>query len=86
VLRPRNSRWLAGVLVLLALALAVLGVTGEGGLPKWPIAMALAAAGGLAVRPWLPRWLDPLLFALPYAALPLVSLYALFGAIVPLLG
>jgi 4-amino-4-deoxy-L-arabinose transferase-like glycosyltransferase len=86
VLRPRNSRPVAFGLVAASLILAAWGLVGGAGLPKWPIAITWIAALGLAIRPYLPRRLDPLLFALPYLAFPLLDLYALFGAIVPQLA
>ena len=82
-LRPRTARVLAVLLALFGCGLAGWGGLAGGGLPKWPLAITLLFAVGLAVRPWLPRRLDPLLFALPFAALPLLALYALCGAIVP---
>ena len=81
-LRPLNSRRLAAGVVLLAMGLVAWGLASGVGLPKWPLTLTLAAAAGLAIRPWLPRQLDALLFALPYLALPFLALYALFGAIV----
>ena len=87
VLRPaRNSRLLAALLVLLGVVLAVWGVALTHTLPKWPLALCLAAAALLAVRPWLPRRLDGLLFALPYGALPILALYCLYGGVVPQLA
>jgi 4-amino-4-deoxy-L-arabinose transferase-like glycosyltransferase len=85
-LRPERSRVVAAGLALLALALVIWGLAGGHGLPKWPSMLALLSATAFAVRPWLPRRLDGLLFALPYAALPLLALYGLFGAIVPQLA
>ncbi len=85
-LRPRAGRILAAVLVGFGFGLAAWGGLTGGDLTKWPLAITVAFAAGLAVRPRLPRWLDPLLFALPFAALPLLDLYALFGAIVPQLA
>jgi len=82
-LLPRCSRWLAAGLLLLAVGLVAWGLLTGRGLPKWPLALTLAASAALAARPLLPRRLDPLLVAAPYAWLPLVSLYALFGVIVP---
>ncbi len=85
-LRPERSRALAAGLALLAVVLLAAGLMGSQGVPKWPVALALLSAAAFAVRPWLPARLDGLLFALPYAALPLIALYALFGAIVPQLA
>jgi 4-amino-4-deoxy-L-arabinose transferase-like glycosyltransferase len=85
-LRPERSRVLAAGLALLAVALLAWGLVGGHGLPKWPVALALLSAAAFAIRPWLPRRVDGLLFALPYFALPLLALYGLFGAIVPQLA
>jgi 4-amino-4-deoxy-L-arabinose transferase-like glycosyltransferase len=84
--QPRWSRWIAAGLAVLAVALAAWGVLGGHGLPKWTLLIVVVVAAGLAVRAWLPRALDGLVWAVPYAALPLVALYALFGAIVPQLA
>jgi 4-amino-4-deoxy-L-arabinose transferase-like glycosyltransferase len=85
-LRPRNSRLIAGGLLLLALMLIAGSRFAHQALPKWPLALTLVVAAGLAVRPLLPRRFDPLLFALPFAALSLLDWYALFGAILPQLA
>lgn len=47
VARPGVGRWLAGGLVVLAIGLVMWGVAGGAGLPKWPVAMTMAAAVGL---------------------------------------
>lgn len=89
VLRPRVGRRLAGGLVLLAFGLAAWGLIGGAGLPKWPLAINLAAAMALAIGDWglgIGNLPSAILFALPYAALPVLALYALFGAIVPQLA
>ncbi|MCX7707507.1 MAG: glycosyltransferase family 39 protein, partial [Anaerolineae bacterium] len=44
--RPGAGRWLAGGLVILAAGLVVWGVLAGAGLPKWPVAMTMAAAVG----------------------------------------
>jgi 4-amino-4-deoxy-L-arabinose transferase-like glycosyltransferase len=87
---PRSARILAGGLVFLAVVIAAWGLLRVHALPKWPSALALAAALFLAGSSLLPRRtpsqaarLNALLFALPYVALPIFALYALFGAIVP---
>jgi 4-amino-4-deoxy-L-arabinose transferase-like glycosyltransferase len=121
-LRPRVGRWLAGGLALCALGLAAWGLASGAGLPKWPLAITLIAAIGLAIWdlgfgiwdrgprnvPVRLRISGPefriaksavrnlqsaicnlqsaISFALPYVALPLLALYALFGAIVPQLA
>ena len=85
VLRPAVSRALAGLLLLLVLALAAMGlVTGDW--PIWPLLFSALGAGGLFLRPWLPRCLDGWLFALPFAGLVVLDLICLFGFIVPALG
>jgi hypothetical protein len=52
-------------------------------LPRWPLALTAATAGLLAGATRLPARLRGLAFAAPFAALPLLDLYAIFGAIVP---
>ncbi len=85
VLRPPVSRALAALLALLALLLAVVGlVTGDW--PTWPLLLSALAAGGLFIRPWLPRQLDGLLFALPFLGLVILDLISLFVFIVPALS
>jgi len=85
VLRPAVSRALAATLALLVLALAVVGlVTGDW--PTWPLLFSAAGAGGLFLRPWLPRRFDGLLFALPFVGLAVLDLVCLFGFIVPALS
>jgi 4-amino-4-deoxy-L-arabinose transferase-like glycosyltransferase len=86
LMSARNARLVASLLVLAAAAVAIWGSVVAHALPKWPVALALAGALLLALRPFVPRRLDGLLFSLPYVALPLLALYALFGAIVPQLA
>ncbi len=84
-LRPRMSRWLAVLLGFLVLALAVVGlVTGDW--PMWSLVFSAAGALGLFIRPWLPRRLDSLLFALPFIGLAVLDLVSLFVFIVPKLS
>jgi 4-amino-4-deoxy-L-arabinose transferase-like glycosyltransferase len=94
---PRAGRIVVGGLGLVAVALAVWGILSHTGLPKWPIAMTIIFAAGfaaldlgaLAVERLLKRppvILERLAFAVPFCILPLLSLYALFGAIVPQLA
>jgi len=85
-LRPSNSRLIAAGLLLLALGLLIGSMIAHQALPKWPLALTVVIAAGLAVRPLLPHRFDSLLFALPFAALPFLDLYALFGAILPQLA
>jgi hypothetical protein len=99
-LQLRSSLLLALGLVLAGLGLVAWGVTIGPGLPKWPLALILAFAAFMAalasIRPGLAgRRPGPgnqqsairnLLFSLPYILLPLLSLYALFGAILPQLA
>jgi hypothetical protein len=84
--QPRWSRRIAVGLAVLAVALAAWGVLSGHGLPKWTLLIVAVFEVGLAVRSWLPRALDGLVWAVPYALLPVVALYALFGAIVPQLA
>jgi hypothetical protein len=69
--------------VCLAAALRILAAHS---LPRWPLFVSLVAALFLGIRPWLPTRLDRLLFALPFATLPFLDLYALFGIVVPMLS
>ena len=85
-LRPHNSRLIAVGLLILALGLAAGSLLAHQALPRWSLALTVVVAAGLAVRPLLPHRFDSLLFALPFAALPLLDLYALFGAILPQLA
>ena len=84
VLRRQLSRWLAALLALGAFLLAVVGMV-EGDWPMWPLLFLATAALGLFIRPWLPRRLDGLLFALPFVGLAVLDLVCLFGFIVPAL-
>ncbi len=96
--RPRVGRWLAVGLVIFGIGLVAWGVTSGAGLPKWPLAITALFAVGLVVadlgqqlRSRSTQQCEASLwdtvritfFVLPFAALPLLSLYALFGAIVP---
>ena len=85
-LQQRSSRWLAGLLLVASVAMALAARLGGQRLPAWPLALALGGAVGLAVLPWLPRALGRWLWALPYLLLPLLALYGLFGALVPQLA
>jgi len=85
VLRPGVSRWVAALLVLGALSLALLGLV-SGNWPTWPLLLTAAGAAGLFVRRWLPRRLDGLLFALPFIGLAVLDLVSLFVFIVPALS
>ena len=93
-IRPRASRILAAALVVFGFGLVAWGALSGHGLPRWPLAITLVFAAGLAILDPLARLLEKafsiqrsafslLVFALPFAALPLLDLYALFGAIVP---
>jgi len=82
ILRPATSRWAGALLALISLALAGAGLLG-GDLPVWLLGFCAIAALGLLVRPWLPRRLDGVLFALPFAALALLDLVSLFVFIRP---
>ncbi len=84
--QPRVGRILALVLVGWSIPLGIWGVATGHGLPKWPLAITLIFAVGIAAATLLPdrgrRWV----YASPFVLLPLVSFYALFGAIVPALA
>lgn len=45
--RPGVGRWLSAVLAFFAVGMAVWGIAGGYGLPRWPVAMTMAAAVGL---------------------------------------
>ncbi len=94
---PRAGRIVAVALGVFAAALAAWGILSHTGLPKWPIAMTVIFAvgfaaldlGSLAVERFFhrsPAIIHRLAFALPFCALPLLSLYALFRAIIPQLA
>jgi hypothetical protein len=85
-LRPRVSRWLAAILVVFGMALVAWGLLAGHGLPKWPLAIAAAFVGALVAASCLPDRLRRLAYAVPFALLPVLALYALFGAIVPQLA
>ncbi len=83
---PRAGRILAAVLIGFAVGLAAWGVLSHTGLPKWPMMITAILAAGLFLASWLPRKLQPVLFAAPYALFVLLDLYALFKAIGPQLA
>ncbi len=86
VSKRERSLLYAGLLLACCGGLAVWGVLSGVGLPKWPIAIAGGIAVALAARRALPRAFDRLVFALPFAALPFLGLYALYGVILPQLA
>jgi 4-amino-4-deoxy-L-arabinose transferase-like glycosyltransferase len=83
--QPRSSLLLALGLVLLGFGLLAWGITIGPGLPKWPLALILAFAACMAALSSIPRGhaVRNLFSVLPYILLPLLSLYGLFGAILP---
>jgi len=94
---PRAGRVVAVALGGVAVALAAWGILSHTGLPKWPIAITVLFAAGFAaldigalvVERWLkrpPMILKQLAFAVPFCILPILALYALFGAIGPQLA
>ena len=89
-LAPRTRGIIAGVLLAWAAVLAAWGLwlapPAAAGVPDWPLAITIAAAGGLVTRAVLPERWRRLAYAVPFALLPLASLYALFGAIIPQLA
>jgi 4-amino-4-deoxy-L-arabinose transferase-like glycosyltransferase len=84
-LEPLPARITAGILLLIALALALWGVAGGAGLPNWPLALTLAAAAGLLGASFLPARWRRAAYAAPFVMLPVVAVYALFSVIVPAL-
>ncbi|MGE5602411.1 MAG: glycosyltransferase family 39 protein [Nitrososphaerales archaeon] len=84
--RPRVGRILAVALIAWSTLLGVWSIATGHGLPKWPLGITLAFAVGIAVATLLPEHTRKWFYALPFALLPLVALYALFGAIVPALS
>jgi 4-amino-4-deoxy-L-arabinose transferase-like glycosyltransferase len=98
-LRRRSSLWIALGLLVVGVILALWGLAFGAGLPRWPLALLVVLAFGLVAVHSIPRSqsapsrspnaakaIRNLVFALPYALLPFLSLYALFGAIVPQLA
>jgi 4-amino-4-deoxy-L-arabinose transferase-like glycosyltransferase len=88
-LKRRSSLVICFGLVLTGVILALWGIIAGPGLPKWPLALIIVFALGMAAAHFIRNpnsRVRILLFALPYACLPLLALYALFGAIVPQLA
>jgi 4-amino-4-deoxy-L-arabinose transferase-like glycosyltransferase len=88
-LQRRSSLLIALGLLLLGFALLAWGVTLGPGLPKWPLALIFVAALGMTALHSIRNpqaAIRNLVFVLPYALLPFLSLYALFGAILPQLA
>jgi 4-amino-4-deoxy-L-arabinose transferase-like glycosyltransferase len=88
-LQPRSSLVILVGLVLTGVILAFWGIIAGPGLPKWPLALILVFALSMAAVHFIGKpnsRVRVFLFALPYAFLPLLSLSALFGAIVPQLA
>lgn len=94
---PRAGRIVAATLGIFAVALAAWGILSHTGLPKWPLAITIVFAAGfagldlaaLAVERLLKRppvVFQQVAFAAPFCILPILALYALFGAIVPQLA
>ena len=83
---PRASRILAVAMIVLLVVLAAWGELSHMGLPKWPVMITAVLAAVLFFASWLPRKLQPVLFAAPYALFVLLDLYALFKAIGPQLA
>jgi 4-amino-4-deoxy-L-arabinose transferase-like glycosyltransferase len=96
--QPRSSLLLALGLLLLGFGLLAWAVALGPGLPKWPLALILVFAACMAIlssirntqsarrqESAMPRGhaVRHLFFVFPYVLLPLLSLYALFGAILP---
>ena len=77
---------LAVLLIVFGLGLAAWGILRDAGLPKWPILLTMVAAGALFVLSLLGPRLRNLAYIVPFAILPVLSLYALFLGIVPQLG
>ena len=85
-LGPSVGRLLAVIAGAWCLLLGSWGVTSGHGLPKWPLAITVAFVVGILVAGLLPERARRWAYALPFALLPLVAVYALFGAIVPALS
>lgn len=80
-LRRDSALPLAGLFLLAGLLLKLLGWIGN-----WPLLMAAAMAGLLALRRVLPRRLDPLVQVAPYLALVVLAVVSLFLFVVPQLA
>ena len=85
-LEPRVSRVLAVILVVWGVALAAWGLVTAHGLPKWPLVITLVFAAGVVIAGLLPERFRRWAYVVPFALLPLLALYALFGGIVPALA
>ena len=90
VQRRAAARVAAGLVLLAALAAAGWGWAQQGDVNGWSVGILAVVGLALAGWSWLPaslrRSLAGVVFALPFAGLALVTLYALFGVILPQLG
>jgi hypothetical protein len=84
--QPRSSLPIALGLVLTGVILALWGIAIGPGLPKWPLALIIAFATLMAILSSIRTQRSTfrrLIWVSPYSLLPLLSLYSLFGAILP---
>lgn len=81
--QARAGRILAVILIAWFVLLGAWSLAIGRDLPKWPLAITLVFAIGIAVATVLPGRARRWVYVLPFVLLPLVSLYALFGAVVP---
>jgi hypothetical protein len=85
-LQPAVGRVLAVILAGWCILLASWSVLTGHGLPTWPLVITVGLAVGLGLASLLSEGPRRWAYALPFALLPMVAVYALFGAIVPALA
>jgi 4-amino-4-deoxy-L-arabinose transferase-like glycosyltransferase len=78
--------WVGAVLCGVISVVVIVGGRLGGNLDTWAVFVGLGVTIGLGVRRWLPTLFDDWVESLPFFALAILSVYSLFGFIVPYLS